>query len=270
MYVPFCPGYRDTMPAIYISHGGGPLPLMGDASHKALIEWLSKLGETIPTPKCILVISAHWEETDVTVLSGERPELLFDYYNFPKETYTYTYPAPGNPTIAATIRDLLGKAGFKCKENKTRGFDHGVFVPLMMMYPQADIPVLQLSLVRSLDPRLHINIGEALAALRKEGVLILGSGSSYHGRSEGRAGLIASRDFDAYLVDVCTNVKYNEEERKQRLCEWKKAPAAEECHPREEHLIPLMVVLGAGGGSVGKHVFSGLVMNTKMCGIRFD
>lgn len=198
-------------------------------------------------PKAILVISAHWEEADFTVQTKAQPGLLFDYYGFPPHTYELRYPAPGAPWLAQRVRDLAADAGITVREDAQRDFDHGVFIPLLLAFPDADIPVIQLSLKHGLDPAEHLALGAALAPLRDEGVLMIGSGMSFHsiprlmGRGSGSGP--ASQAFDAWLrATITTGV--------DGLKDWARAPYAHDCHPREEHLLPLMVVAGAGRGDV--------------------
>src|SRR3569623_2237346 len=143
--------------------------------------WLKGLVAGLPErPKAILVVSGHWEATQFTVGSAARPPMIFDYYGFPEETYRLRFDAPGSPALAKRVRELLGEAGFPTSEDAERGYDHGVFVPLKLAVPDADIPVVQLSLRSDLDPQAHLAAGRALAPLRNEGVLIVGSGMSWH------------------------------------------------------------------------------------------
>ncbi len=202
------------------------------------------------------MISAHWEAPVATVMTSPAPPLLFDYYGFPKESYELTWPAPGDPALAARVRELLGAAGFETRSDAERGFDHGTFVPLKLTYPEADVPVVQLSLVAGLDPRAHLAIGRALAPLRDEGVFIIGSGMSFHNLPafrDPRARPIAET-FDAWLRVAATG---EPAERDRALARWADAPAARLAHPREEHLIPLHVIAGAAGGDRGVLAFDG-------------
>jgi aromatic ring-opening dioxygenase catalytic subunit (LigB family) len=163
---------------LFIPHGGGPLPLLGEPSHAGMNRFLQDWPATIAKPDGIIVISAHWEEPVVSITAA--PALLFDYYGFPAETYEYQYPAPGNPALATRVQDLLRQAGIEANLDARRGFDHGLFVPLMLMYPEADIPCIQISLAASLDAGEHVRIGQALAGLKSDNLLILGSGFSFH------------------------------------------------------------------------------------------
>jgi aromatic ring-opening dioxygenase catalytic subunit (LigB family) len=237
---------------IFISHGGGPWPILNDPRHKNLIRFLEKIPETLISPSAILVISAHWEEASPAVQSNIRPEMYYDYYGFPEESYQFIYPAPGQPELAAHISDLLLKNGINASLDSARGFDHGVFVPLMLMYPAAQIPCLQLSLMDNLDPRQHIQLGKALQKLRHENILIIGSGSSFHNLRAFREPptpetTALNEGFENWVRDVLSNDQYLEAEREQRLVNWLTAPGARYCHPREEHLLPLHVCYGVAG-----------------------
>ena len=250
---------------LYFAHGGGPLPLMGDPGHADLNRFLSGYADTLDKPDAIIVISAHWEEAEIAITSAAAPPLLFDYYGFPPETYEYQYPAPGHPQLAARVHDLLDKAGIESRLDAERGFDHGVFVPLMLMYPAADIPCIQISLSSSLDAAVHVNIGKALAALKKENLLVLGSGFSFHNiqvmmskkdsaidREIDRAIDSRNQSFEDWLVETCSEKSLSEAEREQRLVNWQEAPYARYCHPREEHLLPLQVCYGMAQAAARK------------------
>jgi len=171
---------RDRAQIVYFSHGGGPLPLLGDAGHKAMVDFMRNLPSQLRKPAAILVVSAHWEESVITVMDGETPPLFYDYYGFPAEAYEITYPAPGNPTLAHQIIKILKSQDIPVRTDSQRGFDHGLFIPLKLMYPQADIPALQISLVRGLDPIAHLALGHALSQLMEENILVIGSGFSFH------------------------------------------------------------------------------------------
>lgn len=243
---------------------------MGPAdTWKRMETWLRSIAASLPeTPKALLVISAHWEEDVPTVMTAPRPPLLFDYYGFPKHTYELTWPAAGSPALAARVASLLADAGIASKQNDSRGFDHGVFVPLKVAFPEAEIPTVQLSLRVGLDPAEHLAIGRALAPLRDEGVLIIGSGMSYHNMRgfNTAAGDADSKRFDAWLS---TSIAKPLSERETLLREWTKAPAARASHPREEHLVPLMVAAGAAGDDLGVRVFGDAPMGTVVSAVRF-
>ena len=233
----------------YTSHGAGPLPLLGDESHGEMLDCLQHIATTFEKPSAILVISAHWEAAIPTITSGEHPPLIYDYYGFPRESYEIQYPAPGDPGLAQRIYGSLKKKGIDAVLDDARGFDHGLFVPLKIMYPGADIPCVQLSLVNSLSAVEHIRIGTALAGLEKHNVLVVGSGFSFHNlqaflsppTSEIRS---MNEAFEQWLMDTSSNPDLSENERTQRLVNWERAPHARFCHPREEHLLPLHVCYG--------------------------
>jgi 4,5-DOPA dioxygenase extradiol len=233
---------------VYFSHGGGPLPILGDPGHQAMVDFMTRLPSQLTRPDAILVISAHWEESAATLLGAQNPALFYDYYGFPDEAYAITYPAPGNPGLANRIAGLLEKNNIASRIDPQRGFDHGLFIPLKLMYPQADIPALQLSLLRGLDSAAHIALGKALRELMKENILVIGSGFSFHNLREFFGHQIGASDpandgFQNWLIEVCSS-PMPQSEREQRLIEWEKAPSARYCHPREEHLLPLHVCLG--------------------------
>jgi aromatic ring-opening dioxygenase catalytic subunit (LigB family) len=223
------------------------------------------------TPRAILAVTGHWETDDLRVTAGLNPPLIYDYYGFPESTYHLKYPAPGSPALAAEVASLLQAAGFPTTEDADRGFDHGVFIPFLVAFPEAKIPVVELSVRRDLDPAAHIAIGRALAPLREDGVLILATGMSYHNlrgffSTDPRA-TAASDAFDGWLTAaVCAA---DAEERDRRLVAWESAPAARECHPQEEHLLPLMVAAGAAGGDPARHVYADRVFGKALSGFRF-
>lgn len=259
-------------PTLFISHGGGPWPYIEDMrqSFAVTADALQKLPAVLPAkPEAILVITGHWEEPQFSVSTAEHPPMEYDYYGFPEHTYHIQYPAPGDTRLADRVRLMLGNAGISCAEDAERGFDHGVFVPLMLMYPQADVPVIMLSMKSDYDPAGHIKVGEALAPLRDEGVLIIGSGLTYHnmrgfGRSESYE---PSVKFEAYLNAAISNT--DPQQRNQALIDWEQAPFARVVHPREDHLIPLMVVAGAAGDSIGQRLFTDTVFNVVMASYQF-
>ncbi len=263
----------NRLPVVYLPHGGGPWPFveigMGDrAEWAALAQYLTDL-RVLPRGdvKAVLAVSAHWEEDVPTVMTAARPPMLYDYYGFPKASYEITWPAPGAPEVAERIRHLLRGAGFASASDERRGFDHGTFVPLKLTYPNADVPTLQLSLKRGLDPTEHVAIGRALQPLRDEGVFIVGSGMSYHNmRGFGPQGAPASEAFDAWLGET---IRANPDERERRLSHWATAPSARAAHPREEHLLPLMVVAGAAGADSGTVGFNGTVMGVRVSAYHF-
>lgn len=237
-----------TQPVYFLSHGGGPWPYMPEA--QAMYARLTASLQAIPAqlprrPDAILMISAHWETAGtLAVMTNPQPPMLYDYYGFPEHTYQVRYAAPGSPALAQRASALLRDAGLPVQDDPERGFDHGAFVPLYVMYPEADIPVAQLSVEAHFDPALHVLMGRALAPLRDENVLILCSGLSYHNLREIRStGALPSAQFDAWLQQVL--VQGRADERIPHLLQWAHAPAARRAHPREDHLIPLMVAAGA-------------------------
>ncbi len=246
------------LPTYFISHGGGPWPWMKeqlggayDQLEAALAAMPAAIGQT---PRAVLMLSAHWEEPVFTVQTNPRPGMLYDYGGFPDFTYRITYPAPGAPDVAARVRAVLDAAGIASGEDAARGFDHGMFAPMAVIYPQADVPVLQLSLKRGLDPEQHLALGRALAPLRDEGILIVGSGLSYHNlRAFGPAARAPSAAFDAWLE--ATLALADAAARTSTLAAWERAPAARLAHPREEHLLPLMVALGAAEHEAATRVY---------------
>ncbi|NLD54255.1 MAG: dioxygenase [Burkholderiaceae bacterium] len=260
-------------PAIFLPHGGGPCFFMdwpaGGNPWERLGDWLRGLSTTLPgRPRAILVVSGHWEAPQFTVNAGTAPELLYDYHGFPEHTYRLSYPAPGDPRLAGRVRELIAAAGLPGATESARGFDHGVFVPFLLVDPQASIPVVQLSLQKGMDPERHIALGRALAGLRDEGVLVVGSGMSYHNlRGFGPAFAAPSRRFDDWLTTAATHA--DPAQRDAALAAWEQAPHARTCHPREEHLLPLMVVAGAGGDDRGVKVFEDRVMDTTLSAFRF-
>jgi aromatic ring-opening dioxygenase catalytic subunit (LigB family) len=259
------------LPTFFVSHGGGPWPWIDDmrAMFAGSAEWLARLPQTLPAvPKAILSVTGHWEAPEFTVGTSALPPMVYDYSGFPEHTYHVRYPAPGSPSIAERVRQLLSAAGIRCETDASRGFDHGTFVPLSVMYPQATIPVVQLSIKRSMDPREHLHAGTALLPLRDEGVLIVGSGLSYHNMQGFRGGGgPASVAFERWLTSAVAEP--NVATRTSRLLGWEQAPAARLSHPREDHLIPLMVAAGAAGDDLGRRDFLDHAMGVVMASYRF-
>ena len=258
-------------PVFFISHGGGPWPWIdGLREQYAITEAaLKALPQTLPCkPKSVLVITGHWEAPVFSVSSAEQPSTIYDYFGFPEHTYHIQYPAPGSPVLAAGVRNLLDRAGIVNGESPSQGFDHGTFVPMSLMFPQADVPVVLLSLKAGYNPAEHIRAGQALQPLRDEGVLIVGSGLTYHNMQGFRqaGALQVSRTFEQYLTDAVTG---SPQQRLQKLAEWQQAPAARQAHPREDHLMPLLVAAGAAGDDEGRVMFTDEVMNVSMTSYRF-
>lgn len=244
----------EQLPTYFISHGGGPWPWLDESQMPVNFELLADSLRGIPgefggSPKAILLVSAHWEEAEFTVQSTPNPPMIYDYYGFPQHTYEIQYPAPGAPEMAARAVELLSEAGITVRTDETRGYDHGVYAPMYVAYPEADVPIFQMSLRSGLDPAEHLAAGRALAPLRSEGVLIIGSGvPSFHNMRLRNVGAEAAA-FDAWLTE--TMVETSAEDRADRLVAWEDAPFARIAHPREEHLLPGMVAVGAAGSDVG-------------------
>ena len=247
-----------TLPTYFISHGGGPWPWMrremGDTYDQlaaSLADIPRQLGRT---PLAVLMISAHWEASIFTVQAASKPGMIYDYGGFPAHTYQIHYDSPGSPELAIRVHALIQAAGLPAGIDAERGYDHGMFSPMAGIYPDADVPVVQLSLRRGLDPAEHLALGRALAPLRNEGVLILGSGLSYHNlRAFGPQAREPSKAFDDWL-DAAV-VQSDPAQRVARLVDWASAPAARIAHPREEHLIPLMVAVGAAEEEAGVRIY---------------
>jgi aromatic ring-opening dioxygenase catalytic subunit (LigB family) len=241
----------DRLPTLFIPHGGGPCFFMdppATAPHywDNMAAYLRGLASDVGVrPKALLIVSGHWETPRPTLNIAAHPALLYDYYGFPEHTYQLSYPAPGAPELAPRVQALLADAGFASDTDAERGLDHGVFVPMLLSYPDADIPILQLSLQQDLDPAQHLAIGRALAPLRDEGVLIIGSGMSFHNLRTlfGPGGDAGSEQFDAWLT--------------------------REAHPREEHLLPLMVAAGAAGADPGRRTYADHLGGKALSGFQF-
>lgn len=232
-----------TIPTLFVSHGA-PTLIQEDVPAR---DFLKQLGEDIGRPSAVLAVSAHWETTAPTVATTERPETIHDFHGFPESLYRLSYPAPGAPALARRAAALLRQGGFTASEDPSRGLDHGAWVPLMLMYPDADIPVAQLSIQPTLGPAHHLAVGRALASLRDENVLVLASGGAVHNLRQldwNRHGEPPDwvKQFDAWLAmrleagAVDDLVAYRE-----------RAPGARLAHPRDDHFLPLFVALGAAG-----------------------
>ena len=263
------------MPVYYVPHGAGPCFFMDWNPPHAwdnMASFLKGIADTLPSrPRAILLVSGHWLEPEFRATGHSSPELIFDYYGFPPHTYKLTYPASGEPALAEDLAQLIRGAGLNASVDPARGFDHGVFIPLKLMFPNAEVPVVQLSLRRDLDPAAHIAAGRALADLRKQGVLIVGSGMSFHnmrGYGDTRYTPL-SEEFDEWLTAA---VESAPAERERLLENWTQAPHARHCHPpaAEEHLIPLMVAAGAARDAQGRKVYSERIMETTISAFRFD
>lgn len=236
------------LPTYFISHGGGPWPYMEGPFRQTFAQLEQSLvdmrRELRDQPKAVLVITGHWEEDGFAISSGEQPGMVYDYTGFPEHTYHVRYRAPGSPELARRVQELLRGGGIEARLDPERGYDHGTFSILKPLYPEENIPIVQLSIDRNYDPEKHLEIGRLLAPLRDEGVLIIGSGLSYHNLREMRdtRGVEPSRQFDAWLQDT---LHANPPQRTERLVHWEDAPLARSAHPSEDHLIPLMAAVGA-------------------------
>ena len=258
-------------PTFFLSHGGGPWPFMDDrrVQYAKTAQEFSQLPQRLPSrAKAVLVITGHWEADEFTVSTSAHPPMVYDYYGFPEHTYHLKYPAPGEPGVAARVKGLLQRAGIDCREDGNQGFDHGTFVPLGLMYPNADMPIVLLSLKSTYDPAEHVRVGQALASLRDEGILIVGTGLTYHnmrgfGRTESKP---VSYEFEAYLNEA---VSQDAKRRNAMLIDWQSAPSARLAHPREDHLLPLMVAAGAAGDDTGHRLFVDEVANVAMASYEF-
>jgi aromatic ring-opening dioxygenase catalytic subunit (LigB family) len=236
------------LPTYYLSHGGGPWPYMEDGMRRRFDKLEASLlairGEWGDAVRAVLVISGHWETPEFAVSSGAHPGMVFDYYGFPEYLYHIKYDAPGSPELAMRVRAMLEAGGFSCDSDPERGFDHGTFSLLKPIYPNGEIPIVQLSVKLDFDPHAHLSVGRLLAPLRDDGVVIIGSGSSFHNLAlRGPAAIEPSRRFDDWLQQAL--LKSSTSERRERVASWLLAPDARIAHPREDHLIPLMVALGA-------------------------
>jgi len=261
-------------PVIFVPHGGGPWPFVETGFISArdvatMRAYFVDLPKRLPAPpSALLVVSAHWEEVQPTVMTSPSPPILYDYGGFPREAYTIEWPAPGNPALAERVVQLLGRAGIAAGRDARRGFDHGTFIPFKLSWPNAEVPTIQLSLKADLDPAAHLAIGRALAPLRDEGVLILGSGMSYHNMRGFMSGNAhgPSVVFDDWLAEAATAAPAL---RTKLLSTWTTAPAARACHPREEHLMPLMVIAGAAGDDLGRATFRDDWMGVRISAFQF-
>lgn len=232
------------LPSLFISHGSPMLALEPGASGPAL----SRLAAELPRPKAILIVSAHWESRDLRVASHPHPETWHDFGGFPAALFAVQYPAPGHPQLAQDVVQRLAEAGLPAQLDPQRPFDHGVWVPLSLMYPNADIPVVQVSLPTQLGPARQLAVGRALSALRDEGVLLIGSGSITHNlreldwRSAPEIATPWALEFRDWMVQ-----KLAQGDEAALLAYRQTAPSAVRNHPSEEHLLPLFFALGAGG-----------------------
>lgn len=264
-----------AQPSLYIPHGGGPCFFMEWPGNLHLWDNMAAMLRSIPKlvpqkPKAILLVSAHWEAPNFTFCGGLSPRLEYDYYGFPEHTYQLTYPAPGAPELAMQAAALLNNAGISASVDDLAPWDHGVFIPLKVAYPEADIPVLAMSLKQGLDPQEHLAAGKALASLRDENVLFIGSGLSYHNLraffASSPSDSDASVSFDRWLNEAA---QATPEKRETLLANWSQAPGARQVHPREEHLLPMMVIAGAGAHEIGAPFYQEDIMGKAVSAIGF-
>lgn len=263
--------HTHRQPTFFIPHGGGPCFFMDDprSTWTGMAAFLRSLPARLPAPpKAILVVSGHWETKGFCFTGSCRPSLIYDYYNFPAATYALRYDVPGAPELAQKAAKLLLAAGLPATVDPERGLDHGVFIPLKVAFPDATIPVVEMSVEYQLDPKLHSAAGNALSSLRDHGVLIVGSGMSFHNlRGYNNPQFTTpSEQFDAWLADAANLAA---PARAEQLARWQAAPAARLSHPREEHLIPLMVAAGASTER-GERLYSERVLQTAISAFRFQ
>jgi 4,5-DOPA dioxygenase extradiol len=258
-----------SMPALFVSHGAPTLPLEDSPAR----HFIAGLGADLPPPKAILAISAHWETPRPAVSAATRPETIHDFHGFPEALYRLRYPAPGAPELARRVAGLLRERGLPADIDEARGLDHGAWTPLLLMYPDAQIPVTQLSVQPQQDPRYHWRLGEALRPLRDEGVLILASGSATHnlrefrGRDADSEAAPWARAFGEWLADTLEHAATED------LLEYRtRAPEAVRNHPTDEHLLPIFVAAGAGAPDVpGKRIHTSYAYGViGMDAYRFD
>ncbi|XP_026725509.1 extradiol ring-cleavage dioxygenase-like [Trichoplusia ni] len=256
-------------PNIFLNHGGGPYPVLREEHNIEIADSLKNISKIMDLEKlsAIVIVTAHREEDVVTITSSRQQSLVYDYYHFPPVSYTFKYNAPGDPELARRIHNAFEAAGIKSQLDDQRGWDHGVFIPMMLINPKADIPVIQVSILKNQDAKQHYDIGKALFQFRKEGVAIFGSGMSYHNMAEfdkvernlkNVEVNIVNHDFDNFLNDVCTG----EVENRQKILLWEQQRGGYESHPLGEadHLMPLIVNAGAAGTRPGRKYFESIFL----------
>ncbi|RDL35692.1 Extradiol aromatic ring-opening dioxygenase [Venustampulla echinocandica] len=263
-------------PVVAVCHGGGPMPILNDPGHAGLIKSMrTRVPEilglgTASAPRAIVLVTAHWDERNPTISNGKKHSLYYDYHGFPPETYKLKYDAPGSPEVAAEVYDVLQKAGMNPQTDDQRGWDHGVFVPMLLINPAANIPIIQLSVLSSASPAQHYAMGRALAPLRDTGVAIVGSGMPtlhnlrlmFSGAANDKSVQKRNKEWSDKLTQ--TVGLESSQERGEMLNGWRDWVGAKEAHPQggEEHFLPLVVCAGAGGdGKAG--AFGDEVMGTK-------
>lgn len=261
-----------TLPSFFLPHGGGPCFFMDWSppdTWRGMEAFLRGAVAALPKPRAVVVISGHWHAPAFTAGAHPAPPLIYDYYGFPPHTYELTYPAAGAPALAADIAGLLAGAGLPAAVDDTRGLDHGVFIPFKLIYPDADIPVVPLSLHENMDAEMHLMAGQALAPLRDDNVLIVGSGMSFHNLRllmTGRADTPEAAAFDDWLTNAATATPLS---RTRQLANWESAPGAQIAHPEAEHLLPLMIAAGAAGDDAGMRIYHEKVMSAPISAYRF-
>jgi 4,5-DOPA dioxygenase extradiol len=259
-----------VFPVLFVNHGGGPLPLLGDSKHKELVAaWVTTASTLIKNygkPKVIALISAHYETHQPSIGGAAKPEMLYDYGGFPSEAYKLQYPARGAPDLAKRMVERLHDAGIGAALDKTRPFDHGVFVPLMMMFPDADIPVIPISVLRSQNAAEHIAMGRALSEFRKEGVLFVGSGMTMHNfKYFGKSGEYGVT-FNNALTKVLADPSISNEVRIERMKDVRAFPGVAESQPEGgmEHLMPLLTCVGVSQGGMARETASVRLMGANV------
>ncbi|XP_063635209.1 uncharacterized protein LOC134805959 [Cydia splendana] len=246
-------------PSLFLNHGGGPLPVLGEKYNKEIGDFLRNVSKYIEFDRteAVIVVTAHREEDVVTISSGERHGMVYDYNNFPAVSYEWKHKAPGAPNLARSVHAAFTRAGIPATLDPHRGWDHGTFIPMMLADPAARIPILQISILKNQNASQHFQLGRVLRQFRDQGVAVIGSGMSYHNMAEFRKadiysdGVIANEEFDEYLTDVCTG------DDLKRILRWEEERGAKEAHPEGEadHLMPLIVNIGAAGLATGRKVF---------------